>query len=132
MPNSSDIMPWTVRVIVRDSKKFDLAKLAETMQNSMASIAKIRVENIRFKKYGLLLKGTGPFQDIMRIGEAVYQDTSDGSLEFVVHIGEREAFLIKEGGIFDLNVSNYNGPQVPVFDDEDAEDPDIDRMGFGV
>lgn len=134
MPNRDQNTPigFEVRLIIKDPESVELLKLLETIQSNIRDLARIKVENMKFKKYGLLLSGQSPMPDMLRFAEMVYQLTADGDFDMVIHIGKREAFLLREGGIHDLNVANYQGPPVPQFDDAPVEDPDMDRQGFGM
>ncbi|MGE5398633.1 MAG: hypothetical protein ACM3MK_13995 [Chitinophagales bacterium] len=125
----TEFAPFEVKLIIRNPRAVDTATLMEKTQTSMASFAKIRLENLQLKKYGLKASGTAPLQDVIRITENMYTLTSEGGMEIVITVGKREKFLIKEGRVHDL--SDPKTGQIPIpLDEAEPTEEDLSRIGF--
>lgn len=132
MPSPNDIAPYEVRIVFKDPAALDLVQWAEKTKLSMASLVKLRTEQLLVRKYGFLLKGKGPVSDMLRVAETIYPISAEGAIEIIIKVADQEAFIIKDGRIHDLADPNFTG-HVPVsFDEAPPTEDELNRMGFGV
>ncbi|HWQ75314.1 MAG TPA: hypothetical protein VN441_08370 [Syntrophomonas sp.] len=128
--SGSELVSFQVRLIFKNAKAIDLEKLTESTRNSMFDFLHIHVKNIEIKRYGLLLTGTGPLQDILRICEKFYTMTNEGGIEIVLHIGKVPTFYMKEGRIHYLLKDDCSEIVIPAFDDAEPAESEFDRIGI--
>ncbi|NLT19435.1 MAG: hypothetical protein GXY16_00380 [Syntrophomonadaceae bacterium] len=129
MTKNSDMVNFAVRLIFKDTRAIDLDKMADTTRRSMFDLLRIHVKKIEIKRYGLLLTGKGPIQEILRVGENFYVLTNEGGLEIVVHINDSPVFYMKEGRIHDLMKENED-IVIPKFDDAEPDEGEFNRLGI--
>lgn len=129
MTKNSDIVNFAVRLIFKDSRAIDLYKVAETTRRSMFNLLQLHVKKIEVKRYGLLLTGKGPIQEILRVGENFYVLTNEGGLEVVLHINDEPTFYMKEGLIHDL-MKGTDDIVIPKFDDAEPDEGEFLRLGL--
>lgn len=128
--SGSEWVSFVVRLIFKNTRAIDLDKMAESTRNSMFDLLHIHVKTIEIKRYGLLLTGKGPLQDILRICEKFYTMTNEGGLEIVLHIGEEPTFYMKEGRIHNLMKEDCSDIVIPAFNDAEPDEEEFARMGI--
>jgi hypothetical protein len=128
--SGSERVSFEVRLIFKNTRAIDLDKMAESTRNSMFDLLHIHVKTIEVKRYGLLLKGKGPLQDILRISERFYTMTNEGGLEIVLHIGKEPAFYMKQGFIHNLMKGDAKDVVLPVFNDAEPDEEEYNRLGI--
>ncbi|MGE5398627.1 MAG: hypothetical protein ACM3MK_13965 [Chitinophagales bacterium] len=120
---------FEVKVIVRNPHAVDMTALLEKAKSSIASLVKIRLNNLELKRYGVKFSGTAPLPDIPRIAENMYFLTFEGGMEIVIMVSKRYKYLIKEGKVYDF--SDLQTAQVPIqVDDAGPSEEDLSRIGF--
>lgn len=127
---SAERVSFEVRLIFKNTRAIDLEKMAESTRNSMFDLLHIHVKTVEIKRYGLLLTGKGPLQDILRICEKFYTMTNEGGLEIVLHIGKEPTFYMKEGRIHNLMKDDCSDVVIPEFNDAEPDEEEFTRMGI--
>jgi hypothetical protein len=128
--SGSEWVGFQVRLIFKNTRAIDLDKMAESTRNSMFDLLHIHVKTIEIKRYGLLLTGKGPLQDILRICEKFYTMTNEGGLEIVLHISGEPTFYMKEGRIHNLMKDDCHDIVIPAFDDAEPDESEFQRLGI--
>ena len=127
---SADLVSFEVRLIFKNRRAIDLDKMAETTRNSMFDLLHVHVKKIEIKRYGLLLTGKGPLQDILRICEKFYTMTNEGGLEIVLHINKVPTFYMKEGLVHNLMKDECKDIAIPAFNDAEPDESEYERLGI--
>lgn len=128
--SGSEWVSFEVRLIFKNTRAIDLDKMAESTRNSMFDLLHIHVKKVEIKRYGLLLTGKGPLQDILRICEKFYTMTNEGGLEIVLHIGKDPTFYMKEGRIHNLMKDDCSDVVIPEFSDAEPDEEEFARLGI--
>lgn len=128
--SGSEWVNFEVRLIFKNTRAIDLDKMAESTRNSMFDLLHIHVKKVEIKRYGLLLTGKGPLQDILRICEKFYTMTNEGGLEIVLHIGKDPTFYMKEGRIHNLMKDDCSDIAIPEFSDAEPDEEEFARLGI--
>ncbi|MGE5416333.1 MAG: hypothetical protein ACM3UZ_06175 [Acidobacteriota bacterium] len=121
---------FEVRLVVKDTRALDLKALAEQTQKHMKSLARIRLDKVQLRKYGMYMTGYGPVADMVRIAESIYPLTAEGGIVIIIKVGEREEFVIKDGNILDCNNQEFRKYIPAELDEAQPTEEELNRLGF--
>lgn len=122
---------FELRLIVKNSRVSNLGELSKQTKETISKIETIQVYRAEIKRYGMYIEGYGPISHIMDMIEKLFPMTVDGSVYFLLRVGKRHEYLVKEGNVIDCNLETYR-EFVPAQFDNDAQptEEDLARWGF--